>query len=112
MHFLERVHWGVANGHIVSCLQEAGKKLDIAQVMFCASRKSKDVKALKEALPIHSYSKRKAVESTGLLLNGQGTQRQKAQKQMMSMLSLTGSLLPGSVLRLSSSCTLCQSLGA
>lgn len=69
------------------------------------------MKALKEALPIHSYSKRKAMESTGLLLNGQGTQRQKAQKEMMSMLSLTGSLLPGSVLRLSSSCTLCQSLG-
>lgn len=53
----------------------------------------------------------KAVESTGLLLNGWRTQRQQAQKQMKNMLSLTGSLLSGSVLRLSSSCTWCQSLG-
>lgn len=51
--FLERVPRGVANGHAVSCLQEAGRKLDIAQMVFCASRRSKDMQALKEGFTMH-----------------------------------------------------------
>lgn len=49
--------------------------------------------------------------STGLLLNGWRSQRQQAQKQIRSMLSLIGSFLSGSVLRLSSSCTLVPESG-
>lgn len=48
---MERVPRRVADEPAVSCLREAGRKRDIAQETFCASRRSEDMKALKEGLP-------------------------------------------------------------
>lgn len=101
------IFWRGCPGELLmgSCLQEAGRKLDLAQVMLCASRRSKDMKALKEGLSMHICGRLWKVQAC-CSMGGQ-----QAPEQMRKVLSLTGSVLSGSVLRLSSSSTSCQSLG-